>query len=142
MAEMTRSDFLRLVVGAGAGALGLGALTACGDDGGGGPQQDANQPPTDAASDAPPIDAPPAGNCEMNGTTVQIGSNHGHVMTVPKDDIAAGADKTYSMQGSSGHNHTITVTAAMFAMLAQNMTVTGTSSSDDSHTHSVTIRCA
>jgi hypothetical protein len=101
--------------------------------------------PIDAAPiDAAPIDAPvpiDAGNvCTMTSTT--ISSNHGHVATVPASDVAAGTQKTYSIQGSSAHPHAITVTAAMFAMLQQNIAVVAMSTNVSNHFHNVTIRCA
>jgi predicted small lipoprotein YifL len=117
---MTRKEFLRSI----AGAAGVAALAACGDEGG--------DPAADAAQRS----------CTANGTTVEIGSNHGHTMTVPKEDVVAGSDKTYQIQGASGHPHSVMVTAAMFTMLQNNMTVTATSSTDASHNHTITITCA
>jgi len=81
-------------------------------------------------------------DCLANGTTSNIGSNHGHTLTVSKADVEAGSEKTYSIQGGSSHNHTIRVTAAHFTDLKSNKSVTVTSSTDNSHTHSVTISCA
>lgn len=121
---MTRKEFLRSIAGACVGAAGVAALAACSDDGG--------DPTADAAQRS----------CTMNGTVATIGTNHGHTMTVPKEDVTAGADKTYQIQGSSGHPHSVAITAAMFTMLQNNTAVTATSSSDDGHTHSVTIVCA
>ena len=140
--HITRSQFLRLF--AGAGALGLGALAACdGSDpknpdaptGGG----DAPKP-VDAAIDARPIDAF-VGNCTQNGTSVVIGTNHSHTVTIPMADIiAAEANRTYTLTLGAGHTHTVLITAAMFTMLKNNMTVMATSSLDG-HTHSVTVNC-
>jgi hypothetical protein len=77
----------------------------------------------------------------MNGTNVVIGANHGHTLVVPKTDVMAGADKTYDIQGTSPHSHTVTITAAQFAALAANMSVS-TVSSLDGHTHSIMVTCA
>jgi hypothetical protein len=141
--DITRSQFLRLFAGAGAGALALSTLGACDDAGDKAPDAppgNADAPP----ADAPPIDSPPMTNCQQNGTMATIGTNHGHAfaMMVTKEDVIAGQEKTYDIQGVSQHPHTVTVTAAMFAMLQQNMQVTVTSSEDAGHTHVVTIRCA
>jgi hypothetical protein len=143
--DMTRSQFLRFFAGAGAGALGLGALASC--DGSDPKTPDASSSdgpkPVDAAIDAKPIDAPMAmGNCMQNGTNIVIGTNHGHAMTVPAADVIAGVQKDYQIQGGSGHPHTVTVTAAMFATLQQNTQVVVTSTVDAGHSHQVTIRCA
>ncbi len=121
---MTRKEFLRSIAGAGAGAAAVAVVAACSDDGG------------DSPADAPPK------SCTANGTTIEIGSNHGHTMTVPKADVMAGAEKTYNIQGSSGHPHTVVVTAAMFTMLQNNAMIMATSSNDAGHTHSITITCA
>jgi hypothetical protein len=81
-------------------------------------------------------------NCGTNGTSSSIGSNHGHSIVVSAADVTAGVDKTYNIQGSSAHMHSITVSSAQFADLQNNQQVTGTSTSDSGHTHSVTISCA
>ena len=133
---LTRKQFLGSLVGLGAGALVIG----CSDDGGSPePTIDAPKAPGDAPSDAPAHDAPPMNTC--SSTTAQIGTNHGHSASVPATDVAAGVEKTYDIQGTSGHPHTVTITAAMFAMLKAGQTVTATSSNDAGHTHSVTVRC-
>ncbi len=140
--DITRSQFLRLFAGAGVGALALSQLGACDDA----DDRTPDAPP--GTPDAPPADAPPIDSpvtsCQQNGTTTTIGNNHGHAfaMMVTKEDVIAGQEKTYNIQGVSPHPHTVTVTAAMFTMLQQNMQVTVTSSEDAAHTHVVTIRCA
>ena len=95
----------------------------------------------DGSSNPDPMPQPQA-NCADNGTSSSIGSNHGHTLTVSKADVASGAAKTYSIQGSSGHDHSVTLTAANFTNLQNNTSITVTSSNDDSHTHSVTVSCA
>jgi hypothetical protein len=81
-------------------------------------------------------------NCEMNGTSVAIGSNHGHTLVVSKEDVAAGVDKSYDITGTSDHPHTVMITAAQFAMLEQNTSITTVSSTDDLHSHSIKVSCA
>lgn len=140
--DLTRSEFLRLLAGTGIGALSLPALGACDGSDAKNPDAPPSNPDAPKVVDAA-IDAPPAaGNCLQNGTTVAISSNHGHTMTVSKADVMAGVQKDYNIQGSSAHPHTVTVTAAMFAMLQQNMQVTVKSSTDNGHPHDVTIKCA
>ena len=80
-------------------------------------------------------------SCSMNGTVVTIAGNHGHVLVVSKADVAAGIDKTYNIQGVALHDHTVTVTAAQFAMLAANTSIS-TVSSPTVHTHGITVTCA
>lgn len=121
---MTRIEFLRTLAGAGAAALGTSLLLACGsddDDGDGG----GGDP-----------------NCATNGTRTTIGANHGHTLTVAMADVTAAAEKTYDIRGSSDHPHTVTITAAQFATLAANSSLTISSSSDSGHTHVINVTCA
>lgn len=118
---MKRRDFVRVVGGVVVAGAAAGAVAGCGgDDGGGG------NPDSGGGGD----------NC---GT--QISGNHGHSLQVPMDDVEAGAERTYSIQGSSTHDHEITVSAAQFADLAAGTPVTVTSTSGDAHTHMVTVTC-
>lgn len=81
-------------------------------------------------------------DCLANGTVISIGSNHGHSLIVSKADVQAGGAKTYSIQGTSGHNHSISLTAANFTSLQNKTSISITSTNDDSHTHSVQVSCA
>ncbi|TDQ25563.1 hypothetical protein [Tenacibaculum caenipelagi] len=84
----------------------------------------------------------PTGNCLNNGTNNSIDRNHGHSLNVSKEDIQAGIDKAYSIQGSANHNHIITVTTANFSSLRNNNSINVTSTSGGGHTHTVTVSCA
>ncbi|MEP1096965.1 MAG: hypothetical protein ABJG78_17740 [Cyclobacteriaceae bacterium] len=81
-------------------------------------------------------------NCLENGTTVDIGSNHGHSLTVSKSDVESASTKTYSIQGGSGHNHQVTISSSNFQQLQQNKSITVNSNSGGGHTHSVSVSCA
>jgi hypothetical protein len=135
---MTRQQFLRSLVGLGAGAF----VVACSKSDG------SPEPAVDAKPiDAKPIDAPmtmPDGptNSTCATTMTAIGANHGHTAMVPGADVMAGVEKMYNIQGASGHPHMITITAQMFAMLKAGNPVTVTSSLDANHTHTVTVTCA
>ena len=105
------------------------------------PSIDAPPPPVDAPKpDAPNPDAPPSTTCATTNTS--ISANHGHAAVIPAADVAAGVMKTYDIKGASSHPHTITVTAAMFAMLKAGTMVVVPSSNDAGHTHNVTVTCA
>ncbi len=146
---MNRNEFLRSSASFAAAMFGIGALAACKDDGGvGSPDATAGGPsdapkPADAGTDASPgIDASTGmASCSMNGTLVAIGGNHGHTLVVSKADVAAGTQKMYSIRGASAHNHTVVVTAAQFAMLAANTSISLVSTPTD-HSHPVTVSCA
>ena len=70
-----------------------------------------------------------------------ISANHGHSLVVSAADVTAGAAKTYSIAGMASHDHTITITAAQFAMLGAGRAVTATSTTTGGHTHTVTVTC-
>jgi len=120
--DTTRREFIGVVALAG---VGLGA-SACGDNGGGTPNPD-------GGGDG-------GGGC--NSVQSTIASNHNHTLTVPLADVTAAADKTYDIQGTSVHNHTVMVRAADFARLSTGGTANVTSSSTPGHSHAITIRCA
>lgn len=134
--DLTRLQFLRVAAGGALGSLAVLAAACGGDDG--------DSPPIDAApadgsgpDGAATVDAPPSA-CSPSAT---IGTNHGHTLTVPAADVTAAQPRTYDITGSSPHAHSVSLTAAHFAMLAQGMTVTVNSSSGAAHIHAVTIRC-
>jgi len=107
----------------------------------------------DDASNTPPVSTPPtgtdpdpdpdpAGNCD-NGATGEIFNNHGHSLVVSAADVQAGTDKTYTIQGTSGHDHSVTLTAANFTTLGNGQVLSGiTSTAGGGHTHSVEVTCA
>ncbi|RSC93048.1 hypothetical protein [Tenacibaculum singaporense] len=100
---------------------------------------------SDSDNDPSPTPDPnptPSGNCINNGTNSAISANHGHSLSVSKEEVQAGTEKTYSIQGSSSHDHTVTLTAANFSSLQSNNSITVSSTSGDGHTHSVTVSCA
>jgi hypothetical protein len=95
----------------------------------------------------PPIPGnnPPPGStdCLANGTNANINSNHGHTLTVSKDDVASGVEKTYAIQGSASHDHSVTLTAANFTSLKNNNSIhVDSTSGGDGHMHGVTVSCA
>lgn len=122
--SMTRREFLAsnmALVGAGVVAA---ALARCGGD----PEEQESTPRT-------------GGDCLQSGTTVSIHGNHGHTLTVSKDDVAAGVDKTYDITGSSAHGHSVTLTAVDFAKLAANEGISVVSTVSG-HSHTVVVNCA
>lgn len=70
-----------------------------------------------------------------------ISANHGHAVVVPAADVTAAVTKTYSIRGSSGHDHTITITKAQFVALAGGASITVRSTSGAGHTHDVKVTC-
>lgn len=120
MKSMTRKQFL--------GALGGGTvvlwLQACGggDSSGGG----------DGGGD----------ELACGASGANISANHGHSLTINATDLDSTTDKTYSIMGSAGHDHTVTFTSQQLAMLKNGQSVAVTSSVVSAHSHTVTASCA
>jgi hypothetical protein len=151
---LTRKQFLARALHMSAGLLGLTLLNACGDDdtgtggGGGSGSGSGGGGGGGGGGGEIPVDAPPsmANNCVQNGTNVTIRTNHGHILMVPKEDVAARAEKSYDIRGSADHTHTVVVTADLMAQLATNMAVMTSSTLNSSatfgtHSHDVLIAC-
>ena len=98
----------------------------------------ADEDDDDTAADSEGGDADCSGGAD--GT---IAGNHGHTASVSSADITAAAGKTYSIMGSSPHDHEITLGADDMAALASGMSVmvNSTSGGGDGHTHQVTLSC-
>ncbi|MEJ7602660.1 MAG: hypothetical protein WKG01_32520 [Kofleriaceae bacterium] len=132
---VTRKQFLFSMLGIGAGAF----VMACkkGDDEG---TADAAQGPADAPRST--VDGSTTdGQSACGSTTTSISANHGHAVAIPVADIEAGVTKTYDITGSSDHDHSITVTAAMFTTL-KGGTMIRVTSFGGNHPHDVTVTCA
>jgi len=124
--KMNRKTFLKKAAGAAIVSIPAYSLVSCDDSTG-----------VDAPEDLDTVD------CLDNGANATaITSNHGHSLTVSKADIDAGLEKTYSIQGTSGHDHTIIVSADNFNTLRTSKTIKIESSRDNSHRHNVTVTCA
>lgn len=98
----------------------------------------------DGPKPGPDPDPDPQGNCLENGTDTTISANHGHDLTVSKEDVDAAIEKTYTLTEAStdSHVHSVTITASQFSTLKANNDITVTSSSNSGHSHSVNVKCA
>lgn len=114
----TRRQFLYTTLHLSAAAL---ALSACDDE----------------SSGYPPNGSSDAGADTTLVTT--ISANHGHVLTVPLADLRAGVEKSYDIAGTAGHNHTVTLSAADFALISTEGTLTKSTTVASGHSHTVTV---
>ncbi len=160
--KLTRKGFLNLFASVAAAAAAGKALSACsGDDNGDDPNTStASSSGSSSSSDTTSTGTGGGGqggkggsgqggkggggggSCDNGATASDISANHGHTLAVPAGDIQAATEKTYDIQGSSGHPHSITLTAADFATLAKGTEVIVVSSEDAGHTHNVTVKCS
>ena len=79
--------------------------------------------------------------CEQHIPSETISANHGHVLTVTQADVAAGALKIYSIQGTATHDHMVTLSPGSFSTLKTGQTVTLTSTTNAGHSHTITVAC-
>jgi hypothetical protein len=75
-----------------------------------------------------------------------VSGNHGHKLNVPTADLTLTDPKTYSIQGTADHDHTVTLTAQQLQDLKNGLSVTVTSSTTTTvafgaHAHDVTTKC-
>ncbi len=70
-----------------------------------------------------------------------VDDNHGHSISVPRADVMAGTPQTYDIRGSAGHSHTVSITATQFGILRDVGSLIVTSS-NEGHSHQVTINCS
>lgn len=97
---------------------------------------------SDEGNDTAPTNNPTGSTGCANGTNTTVTTNHGHSLTVSTSDVLNGTQKTYSIEGGAGHNHTVTVTASQFTTLQNNRSISVTSSTSDGHSHNVSVSCA
>jgi len=124
--------------GTGGGAAGSGGTTAGGSagmpDAGGEGGEDASGGTTSAGGTSPRVDS-----CE---TDVELANAHIHEVSVPAEDVEAGAEMTYELSTVAGHTHSSTLSADDMETLAFEGTLEIESSEDSGHTHTVTVTCS
>lgn len=118
-----------LFAGAGGGALAI-VLNGCGGSGGGAYSSPPSAPPT------------PAPGLACGATAITL--NHGHSLTIPAADVDSTVAMTYSIEGTAGHVHMVTLSPAQLAQIKSKnaVTVTSTLGGSPVHSHDVTINCA
>jgi hypothetical protein len=77
------------------------------------------------------------------GVTAASGGGHVHYVTITRDDIVAGAQKTFTVtDNGNGHTHQVVVTAAQMTDLNNNTGISATTLADSTgHDHTFTISC-
>lgn len=137
MQKINRTEFLRSALALAGVGIGAAGLAACSNDNGYG---GGNPPPGAGAMGGGGGGLTDA--CDTNAPTDTIAANHGHVLVVTAADAAAAADKTYDIMGTASHTHSVTITAAMFAVLETGTLITTTSTTTSGHSHGITVMCA
>jgi uncharacterized membrane protein len=122
---LTRRDF---TLAAALALLSGVAITVSGCGGGGSSASPAAPSPT--ASGSTPTSSDRTGS---------ISSNHGHSAVIASAQLGASGGITLNIQGTASHPHTVELTGAELSTIANNQRVSKESSSDASHTHTVTF---
>jgi hypothetical protein len=129
--KLDRKEFLRTALS----MVGLGfvvsRVAACGSD-----------PAPGGGTGAAGTGSSGGNACQEHEPVESIANNHGHVLTVAQSDVDAGALKMYSIKGTSGHDHTVTLSSGNFGTLKAGNMVSVTSTAGGGHTHNVTVICA
>ena len=75
--------------------------------------------------------------------SANIGSNHGHSLSIPAGDINDGAGQDYDIEGTAGHSHTVSLSDDDMMRIAagDNVSVTSSAGGGDAHSHAVTVSC-
>jgi hypothetical protein len=75
----------------------------------------------------------------INACDVAIGGKDDHELVVSASDLAAGAEKTFDIQGIAPHGHRVTITAGDFEKLRAGTQIRLRSTEGDDHTHLVFV---
>ena len=86
-------------------------------------------------------DDDPTGPSGGSGTDVTgvVSANHGHRATVTGVQITAANGVSLDIRGDADHPHTVALTAAQVAQIGNRQQVVVTSTTDNSHQHTVTF---
>jgi hypothetical protein len=79
---------------------------------------------------------PPAPSGDEVGS---VSANHGHTAVITAAQLAAAGAINLDISGTSGHMHTVQISAAEVGQIAGGTRVTKTSSTNDGHNHDVTF---
>jgi hypothetical protein len=129
MAEQKNISRREFSVAAALAALSGVAITisACGGGGGGSPTSPSTPPPTGG------------GGGTTGDKTGVVGSNHGHRAVITAAQLTAAAEVALDIRGDSDHPHSVTLAAAEVTSIAAGQRVSKESSTDASHSHTVTF---
>ena len=98
-------------------------ITGCGDT-----SPDTPMTPTPTPPVATPMD--------VTGT---VGANHGHIAVVTAAELTSDTTVLLDITGDASHPHTVELTPTDLDQIAAGARITKTSSTDQSHAHTVTF---
>lgn len=130
MPDINRKLFLVQVLASGI------AIKLAGCGGGDDAASPAPGPAPAPAPGAPPPPPPPT-NC----TGLTFSANHGHILVIPAADMNATVAKTYSVQGTGGHDHLVTLSPGQLAQLRAGGMISVSTTFDAGHAHTMSGGC-
>jgi len=104
----------------------------------GGGEDNAASGPAPAPTPGAPPPPPPPTNC----TGLVFSANHGHILTIPAADMNSSVTKTYSVQGTGGHDHQVTLSPGQIAQLRAGGMISVSTTFDAGHAHTMSGGCA
>ena len=81
----------------------------------------------------------PTGGTPATDKTGVISANHGHTAVITGAQLTAGGALELNIQGAATHPHTVSLTAAEIGAIAANQQVAKQSTTNNSHSHTVTF---
>lgn len=134
MKTLTRACFVKSVFSTLGGAV---LLASCGDDDDSGGNAGTGGSGTGTGGNGG------GGHCTSGSVNAEIGTNHGHTLTVPLADVMAGQAKMYMLTTGNGHTHMVEVTAADFNAMKSAGTVNDlvTLADTTGHMHTIALTC-
>ncbi len=103
----------------------------------GGGEDNASSGPAPAPTPGAPPPPPPPTNC----TGLVFSANHGHILTIPAADMNSSVTKTYSVQGTGGHDHQVTLSPGQIAQLRAGGMISVSTTFDAGHAHTMSGGC-
>lgn len=70
-----------------------------------------------------------------------VGRNHGHVLLVSAEEVAAAVERVYQIRGTATHGHVLTVSPAEFSLISSQGMLRKQSDFGGGHRHRILIRC-
>ena len=81
----------------------------------------------------------PTSPTPTNDVTGVVGTNHGHTATIARAELTAANMISLDIQGDSSHPHTVELRAGEVGQIGNGTRVAKDSSTDASHSHTVTF---
>jgi hypothetical protein len=93
----------------------------------------------DSSSSPSPMPTPTPAPTAATDKTGTITANHGHTAVITSAQLTAAAEVTLDIRGGADHPHSVALSAAEVSSIAGGQRVSKESTTDASHSHTVTF---